>query len=330
MAVGVAVMAGLLFQSAAFAQESPGLSSLEPFPDDLLMEGGFQYGLFPEQRAILDELVSEDTGLWLDAVARHREEPDRLREILRVAVTEQPPPPHRWRLFHLFIEFGRTEDIPFLLEQLPTAQTPFERKVILGAVRGLYPPGANVAELSLSVTEFAFVRTTPPAPLDGDAAGKLQLSASVFERYHREELPAAVIAKLTSLKGRLFETRKTLANTLRKRLTRRQWRRHREALLAPVSPLPLQVGQEGVLRFALRNPSQRPLLVLVEFDAWYGRFDPLLQPQYLYVEPLGEAGLDLPVRAVSVRGRPPLRVDVRMREVNGAFVPLFQLLRLAE
>ena len=69
---------------------------------------------------------------------------------------------------------------------------------------------------------------------------------------------------------------------------------------------------------------------LVEFDAWYGRFDPFLQPQYLYVEPLGEAGLDLPVRAVTVRGRPPLRVDVRMREVNGAFVPLFQLLRLAE
>ena len=324
------VVAGLLMQSTVVAQNFPELSSLEPFPDDLMMEGGFQFGLTPEQRVILEDLVSEDTGLWLDAVARHREEPDRLREILRVAVTEQPPPPHRWRLFHLFIEFGRTEDIPFLLEQLPTAQTPFERKVILGAARGLYQPGANVAELSLSVTEFAFVRTQPPAPLDGNAAGKWQLSASVFERYHQEELPAAVIAKINSLKGKRFETREKLAKTLRKRLTRRQWRRHGKALLAPVSPLPQQIGQEGVLRFALRNPSQQPLLVQVEFDAWYGRLEPFSEPQYLFVESFGEAGLDLPVRAVTVRGGPPLRVDVRMREINGAFVPLFQQLRIAQ
>ncbi len=97
-------------------------------------------------------------------------------------------------------------------------------------------------------------------------------------------------------------------------------------LLAAVERIPERVALEGTLRVRLRNPLQRPLLVRIRYEAWFGRFDPPPRAALLYVEPGEAARHDLPVRIVRRRERESVRVDLRMWEVQGAFVPTFQKL----
>ena len=86
------------------------------------------------------------------------------------------------------------------------------------------------------------------------------------------------------------------------------------------------MAQEGLLRFTMRNSLARPLMLKVAFNAWGSRFDPALEPRYVYLAPETSQQVDIPVRVVKRRDVSAARVGMRMWEVNGPFVPIFQKL----
>ncbi len=85
-----------------------------------------------------------------------------------------------------------------------------------------------------------------------------------------------------------------------------------------------------MLRLRLRNPEPRPLLVAASFDAWAGRIEPRPGVGYLYMEPEGTASLDLPVRLIKPEGEPPLRLDLRLRELHASLTPAYQKLYVSD
>ena len=64
----------------------------------------------------------------------------------------------------------------------------------------------------------------------------------------------------------------------------------------------------------------------VAFNAWFARFDPPVPPKLVYLEPGTTKQIDLPVRVVKSQANSLVRVGMRMWEINGPFVPIFQKL----
>jgi hypothetical protein len=278
----------------------------------------------------LEPLLSVETEQWFEALNALRANPPQSRELLLLAIEEGLELPRRWRIFHHIAEFGRMEDIPVLLERLATVENPQERKALRGAAQALYYPANRGEELGLSVEEFSFLQTRRPAPLNGDGAGKLTLSRETFRMLHLAGLPVTVIRRLLPLRGRTYKTEERLGKALQRSLKKKEWKAHREVLLAEAERIRERVVLEGTLRVGLRNPLQRPLMVRIRYEAWFGRFDPPPESVFLYAEPGGSARHDLPVRLIRERDRPAVRVDLRMWEVHGEFVPAFQKLYITQ
>ncbi|MCZ6533208.1 MAG: hypothetical protein O7A08_09620 [SAR324 cluster bacterium] len=281
---------------------------------------------WPDPGLALGGLLDETPEKWLEALDNLRREPERTRRLLLLAIELQLESPRRWRIFHHMIEFGLAEDIPLLLEQLETVESPLERKALLGAARSLYPAANRSEDLSLAVEEFAFVQTKPPAALNGHRAGKTQLSSYVFRYYHRESVSVQVIRRLLPLRGRTFASEAALAEAMSHRLGKNDWPALRAKLLEPVQPLPEQVAQEGLLRVRLRNPLSRPLMLRVTFNVWFAKFEKPPEEKLVFLDPGESKRLDFSVRAVKATIHPAMRVGMRMWEVNGPFIPIFQKL----
>jgi hypothetical protein len=152
------------------------------------------------------------------------------------------------------------------------------------------------------------------------------MSKSVFATYHREGLPIGVIKRLLPLLGRSYASRDSVERVIRRVLRRKTWKTYKEKLLEPVQPVPIWQTQEGLLRFSLRNPLPRPLMLRVAFNAWNSRLEPELGPRYVYLAPEEGKQVDIPVRVVKSRDTSTARIGMRMWEVHGPFVPIFQKL----
>ena len=280
----------------------------------------------PDPAVELADLLVSDTSDWLDALNALREDPEKSREVMMLAVQQDLQSPNRWRIFHHIIEFGHAEDIPFLLERLETATTPQERIALLGSARALYPAAYKGEDLSLVVEVFSFAQTGSPVILEDSKTGRLVMSKQVFANYHREGLPIDVIKRMLPLLGRSYKNRETLVRVMSRELRKSTWEIHKEKLLEPVQPRPEWHAQEGLLRFSLRNPLPRPLMLKVAFNAWGSRLEPELEPRFVYLAPEEAKQVDIPVRVVKSRETSAARIDMRMWEVHGPFVQIDQKL----
>lgn len=280
----------------------------------------------PDPAVELADLLVSDTSDWMDALNALRENPEKSREVMMLAVQQDLQSPNRWRIFHHIIEFGQAEDIPLLLERVGTAATPLERIALEGSARALYPAAYKAEDLSRVVEVFSFSQAGSAKTLDGRNTGRLVMSRNVFANYHREGLPIGVIKRLLPLLGRSYASRDSVKRVIRRELRKKTWKKYKEKLLEPVQPVPVWQSQEGLLRFSLRNPLSRPLMLKVAFNAWGSRLEPELEPRYVYLAPEEGKQVDIPVRVVKNRDTPTARIGMRMWEVHGPFVPIFQKL----
>jgi len=266
----------------------------------------------------------------LEARERLRDDAESARELLRAAVTADPPPPDRWRLLHLFTEFGTAEDIPLLLEIHHQSESPREREVALGAARALYTPGGTPPDLSFAVQEFFFLRTEPPRSYEVEGAGGYRLSARSFSHLHVSDVPVTAIRALMPLRDKAFADRDALADAVRDALPGDGRRRLREVVMATAERIAPKRLVSGELRVRVTNPLQRPLLMVLSFDVWYGDAPEPPGARYAYLQPGESRRVTVPVRLVAPvpegDAAPRVRVDLRVREMAHPPMPLSQKL----
>ena len=282
------------------------------------------------QQSWMPALLGEDHGAWFRALAEMRRYPELARDSLLLALSLSKSHSRRWRLIHHMGEFGAVGDIPALLTLLDGDPSERERTMVMGASRALYPVFASEADrtqdLASAVIEFIFIQTGTPQPYDTRREGTVTLDDHVFRAYYRTKLPVAVISRLKSLRGKRFSSRDALAEAMEGRLRGRTWRKWEATLLQQVEPTPRRSMIEGILRAEVQNRAQRPLLVAVGFDVWFGRFERPPGQRLLYVPPGEIARLDQPVRIVGSVEGPPVRVDLGMREVHHMPATLYRKL----
>ncbi len=259
-------------------------------------------------------LLSADLDTWMGGVAALRANP-RARDLLLQALAAQPNNPRRWRLaFHL-IEWGGSEDVGALETLLDDAEG-MERRTALGALIALYPRPASPLDVARAITEFVFVPQHPAEPFAPEAAGKYIVTDLAIQAYHQDNLPLRVIERGMGLKGRAFDSRNALAEAMQKQLQGRQWADYGERLLTPVAPVPARLSQSGMLQVRLNNPAQRPVLLVLSFQCWYGRFEQVPLPRYVLVPPGEKALEEVPVRLIAPAEPGRARVFVRIQELN--------------
>lgn len=273
-------------------------------------------------------LLSADTAQQWSALATLRRDPAAARAGLVLALQREEPPPGRWRLINRLAEFGTVEDVPLLLQLRATPQNDWERRIAEGTARALYTPAGNQPGLDAVVQDFSFIQTQRSTPVDDPNSGKWMLTRQTLGDYHRDEVPLAVIKQLRPLRGKPFATRNELADALAKRVGPRDWKALHDRLLASAESVPPRVQLEGLARVRLLNPLQRPLLLRISLDAWFGRFREPPGEAWVYLEPASTTTVDLPVAPQGSLERPQIRLDLRLQEVDGGIIPGFHKLYL--
>lgn len=282
----------------------------------------------PPPPAEIMALLGGDDAQQASALATLRADPAAARAGLVAALQREEPLPERWRLIYRLIEFGQPEDVPLLLQLRENAQNPWERRIAEGAAQALYDPVGTTAGLETVVQDFSFIQTRPATRLDDPDAGKYMLTRWSLGNYHRGDVPLKVIKQVQPLRGKAFDSRDALAAALEKRIGARDWKTLHEELLAAVEAVPPRARIEGLARVRLANPLQRPLLLRVSLDAWFGHFTEPPRPAWVYLEPQASQTIDIPVTPQGSLERPEIRLDLRLAEVNGPFIPSFHKLYL--
>jgi hypothetical protein len=239
----------------------------------------------------------------------------RARDVLLQALANQPKSPRRWRLAYHLLEWGAPEDLRLVEQSLDEAEGK-ERRELIAAFEGLYPRPLAPVDLARVVTEFVFVPQDAPRRFAPEAAGRWVVTDLALQTYHQDGLPVRLIERMVALRGRGFDSRGALAEAMQKQLQGRQWSDFGNRLLGPLYPIPARLAQSGQLQVRLTNPENRPLALVVTFQAWYGRFEEVPEPLYVWV-PAGQAvAREVPVRLIAPEepGRP--RVFLRVREAN--------------
>lgn len=273
-------------------------------------------------------LMAGDPLARLEAMQVLRTNPARSREELLDTIQRVPPSPGRWHAIMSLVEFGKMEDIAQLLVLHGKSADPWERRIIEGVAAGLYAPGSGKGDLSTIVQDFSFVQTRAPREIPRANQGKWVLSRWSFHVYHRSSLPLRVIKKVLPLRGVAFGERVELEKALKKRIRRKDWKAHGPLLLAPVEQIESQAVVTGLARVRISNPLDRPVLVRVGLDAWFGGFLKPPEKALVYVEPGGESTVDVPVQPLGIPDGPSIRLDLRLMEVNRGFIPSFSKLYL--
>lgn len=265
-------------------------------------------------------LLSADVGIWMQGLAVLRADP-RARELILQGLGAQPPE-RRWRLVHHLAEFGTAEDVAALPPLLETLGPGLERSVVEGTLHALYPAPPGGEDLSSVVRDFAYLQTAPPAPFQPELEGKYVLTEHTVHGWWLERVPPHVVERLLPLRNRRFDSQKAAAEALQSRLTPRLWQESGERLLAPLAAVRARLAQDGVLRYKLENPLARPLLLTVEVAAWFGHLEDPPPRRYVYLKPGEALQVDQPVRVAGPKEPGRVRLDLRIREVNGARIPL--------
>ena len=241
--------------------------------------------------------LSPDLDAWMAGVAALRANP-RGRELLLQALAAQSGSPRRWRLAHHFIEWGSSLDAAALNDLLRSAEG-MERRALLGALTALYPRPLEPVDLTRAIVEYVWVPQDTPQPFAPEAAGKYLVTDLAIQTYHQDGLPLHVIERMMGLKGHAFATRGAFVDAVQKQVPGRQWSDYGERLLAPIYPVPARLSQAGALQVRLAAPANRPVLFVLTFQCWFGRFEQAPAARYVYV-PAGETVLDeVPVRLIA-------------------------------
>ncbi len=292
----------------------------------------------------LAALLGTDAGARRQALATLRADPAAAREALRTVLQREQPPPEAWRLAHRLVEFGTTEDIPLLLALRARAGTPWARGVYGGAARALYEPVGDATQLTTVVQDFSFLQTGRPESGPAAAGGKWQVTDWSVATYHRNGVPLRRIRQVQGLRGRTYDTREALAAALKRQVGARAWKENEAQLLAGVEQVQVPVRIAGRVRVRLRNPLEHPLLLALELDAWFGRIAVARgapsqngAPRataarigaWQYLPARGAALVTLPVQLEGTVDRPQIRLDLRLSEVDGPFVPTLHKLYLS-
>ena len=273
-------------------------------------------------------LVAPDPDGRLDAVTALRADPVAARAALLDALQREDPVPERWRLVFRLSEFGQSEDIPLLLALRGASADAWERRVIEGVLQALYDPARQGDDLAPVVRDFSFIQTHPPTEIPDPDSGGWMLSAWSFRIYHRNGVPPRVIHKIGSLRGVSHSSKERLEEAIAKRLKGKERQLHQESLLAAAEEVPALVGLQGLARVRLFNPLERPLLLTVSLDAWFGTFQEPPDVAWVYLEPGASGTVDLPAAPRGSLHRPHIRLDLRLSEVNGALISSFHKLYL--
>ncbi|HKI96949.1 MAG TPA: hypothetical protein VKB51_00610 [bacterium] len=296
-------------------QAAPGMAAKEaPAPDATPAE--------------IVALASGDTQQQWLALATLRKDPAAARQALLQALQRPEPLPGRWRLIYRLEEFGTEEDVPLLLKLREEAQNPRERRVAEGAARALYDPIGDAAAIGTAVLDFSFIQTGRPTPLDDPDQGKWMLTRWSMGEYEREEIPLAVIKQLRPLRGKAFDSRRALSDALQKRLAAKDWKALRDRLLASVDTIPKRVQLKGLARVRMQNPLQRPLLLRLSLDVWFGSFRTPPEPAWVYLDPGTSQTVDIPVDLQGDAERTQMRLDLRLDEIDNGYIPDFHKLYL--
>jgi len=273
-------------------------------------------------------LLNADPAVQWGALVALRKNPPAARAALLQALQREEPLPNRWRLINRLIEFGTAEDVPVLLQLRAGAVNDWERRIAEGAARALYDPVGTAPGLEGIVQDFSYIQTHPPTPVDDPTRGKWMLTRWSLGDYNRDDLPLEVIKQLRTLRGKPFDTRPLLAETLQKRLNPRDWKALQNRLLASAEAIPAREQLEGLARVRLLNPLQRPLLLRLWLDAWFGRFRDPPNDAWVYLEPNSSTTVDLPVAPQGYPERAQIRLDLRLEEVDSAILPSIHKLYL--
>ena len=312
--VGTA-LAALAFSGQGWAQSGAARALAQTVPRGVAQD---QEPVSPPPRPAFpseaQSLLNPDPDAWLEGVAALRANPH-ARDVLLQALAAQSGSPRRWRIAYHLIEWGSTLDAPALNDLLRAAEG-MERRALLGALTALYPRPHEPVDLTRAITEFVFVPQDSPEPYASDAAGKYLLSDLAIQAYHQDDLPVRVIERMMGLRGRSFASRGALAETMQKQLAGRQWSEYGERLLAPVFPVPARLSQAGALQVRLAAPAARPVLFVLNFQCWYGRFEQAPLPRYVYVPAGGTLLEEVPVRLIAPAEPGQPRVYVRVQELN--------------
>ena len=277
---------------------------------------------------VIANLVAPDPDGRLDAATALRADPIAARAALLDALQREDPVPERWRLVFRLSEFGQSEDIPLLLALRGASADAWERRVIEGVLQALYDPARQGDDLVPVVEDFSFIQTRPPTEIPDPDSGAWILSAWSFRVYHRNGVPLRVIRKIGSLRGVSHSSKERLEEAIAKRLNGKERQLHQESLLAAAEEVPALVGLQGLARVRLFNPLERPLLLTVSLDAWFGTFQEPPEVAWVYLEPGASGTVDLPAALRGSLRRPHIRLDLRLSEVNGALISNFHKLYL--
>jgi hypothetical protein len=264
----------------------------------------------------LQPLLSADVDTWLAALAELRRNPQ-ARELLLQGLEVQPPPERRWRLIHHLAEFGSAEDVAVLVPLLENQPEGLERRVTLGTLRSLYPAPDVPPDLSAVVRDFAYLQTAPPTPYATEFDNKVVMTEVVLQTYWLDRVPPQVMVQLIPMKGRRFDSAKSAAEGVQSRVPPRLWQDSSAALIAPLTAVPPRLVQEGSLRYRVENPLKRPLLLSLDASAWFGRLEEAVPRRYLYLKPGESVQVDTPIRVIGPKDPGRVRIDLRIREVNG-------------
>jgi hypothetical protein len=270
-------------------------------------------------------LLSADLVTWMQGLAELRRNP-RARELLLQALEVQPAPERRWRLIHHLAELGAAEDVAVLVPLLEAAPEGLERRVLVGTLLALYPAPDPTVDRSSTVRDFVYLQTAPASPYRPEQDHKYVLTDLALQTYWLDRVPPRVVERLLPLKGRGFDSQRILAEALQSRLTPRLWQDNGERLLAPLSPQPARLAEDGVLRYRVENTQARPLLLALDTVTWFGRLEESPPRRFVYLKPGESVQIDLPVRVVGAKEPGRVRIDLRAREVNGPRIPLLSKL----
>lgn len=245
-------------------------------------------------------------------------------QAMATAVAPVVAPPFsgpRHRLFNALIEFGLPQDVPALLTLRDGELTALERQTLDGLLRSLYETGDPQPEPSSLIFAFSFVQSRPPQAMSSVNAGNWRIGAWSMSSLHRDALPPDLLRRLEGLGPRTFAQRGALEEAIKQQLGAGSFKEHGHAIMLRAERVPSRVALQGQVRTQLRNPLPRPLLIEVSLGLWNGVPEEAIVPRLVYMEPGQEAIVTMPVKARSTLEHTRLRIDLRLKEINGRTIP---------
>jgi len=250
----------------------------------------------------------------LEAMRQMRADREMARKALVYALAQRGGRGHSW-LGVALREFGTMGDVSPLLGEYFKAEDEESRARFLGAVRKLYVPPAKINGNYL-VAAVSVRKTGAAEAYQPNVANTFLLSDASFVVLHQEDIPYGTLRKILFLRGVTHDSRNDLNARLVKSLSPGEWAAYRDILQLQIENPPARKSQSVMVTATLKNPLDRPLLLLVAYEAWWGRFDGDPRNRVVYLGAKESRPVERELRLVANRPGHPVRVDVRAMEFS--------------